>query len=302
MKKILFVALTLLVGASFSTAEAGKKKDKKKQARVEAPVQLNNRIDSLSYALGMTQSQGLLDYLAKQLEVDTTKLEPFVEGLKEGAQENIDKEKAAFFAGIQIGQQIANQMLKGINKQIFGEDTTQSISLKTFMAAFITSTTGKQGLMTMPEAEENTQRLMQQMKEETAQKVYGSNREAGEKFLEENKKQEGVIIRPSGLQYKILKQGEGLTPEVTDQVKVLYEGRLVDGTVFDSTAKHGGQPATLRPDQVIAGWREALTMMPVGSKWQLFIPYNLGYGEREAGQIKPFSALIFDVELVDIVK
>ena len=111
-----------------------------------------------------------------------------------------------------------------------------------------------------------------------------------------------MICLPSGLQYKVLKQGDGIVPQKTDKVKVHYEGRLIDGTVFDASSKHGTEPATFRPDQVIKGWTEALTMMPVGSKWQLFIPQELGYGERAAGQIPPYSTLIFDVELVGIDK
>ena len=91
-------------------------------------------------------------------------------------------------------------------------------------------------------------------------------------------------------------------PQKTDKVKVHYEGRLIDGTVFDASSKHGTEPATFRADQVIKGWTEALTMMPVGSKWQLYIPQNLAYGERQAGQIPPYSTLIFDVELVGIEK
>ena len=134
------------------------------------------------------------------------------------------------------------------------------------------------------------------------EKLYGANREAGRKFLEENKTKEGVITTPSGLQYKVLVKGEGQVPQKTDKVQVNYEGRLVDGTVFDASAKHGDKPATFRADQVIKGWTEALTMMPVGSKWQLYIPYELAYGERQAGNIKPYSMLIFDVELVGIEK
>ena len=132
------------------------------------------------------------------------------------------------------------------------------------------------------------------------EKLYGPNREAGRKFLEENAKKDGVITTPSGLQYKVLVKGDGQVPQATDKVLVNYEGRLIDGTVFDASTKHGDKPASFRVDQVIKGWTEALTMMPVGSKWQLFIPQELAYGERNAGQIKPFSALIFDVELVGI--
>ena len=100
----------------------------------------------------------------------------------------------------------------------------------------------------------------------------------------------------------MLVKGEGEVPQMTDKVQVNYEGRLVDGTVFDASAKHGDKPAEFRADQVIRGWTEALTMMPVGSKWQLYIPQELAYGERNMGNIKPYSTLIFDVELVGIDK
>jgi FKBP-type peptidyl-prolyl cis-trans isomerase FklB len=111
-----------------------------------------------------------------------------------------------------------------------------------------------------------------------------------------------VIVLPSGLQYKVLVKGDGEVPLEDQKVQVNYEGRLIDGTVFDASARHGDKPSEFKPNQVIKGWTEALTMMPVGSKWQLFIPYYLAYGNRSAGEIKPYSTLIFDVELVGIVK
>jgi FKBP-type peptidyl-prolyl cis-trans isomerase FklB len=125
-------------------------------------------------------------------------------------------------------------------------------------------------------------------------------KKAGVEFLKENATKEGVIVLPSGLQYKVLKQGDGAIAKATDKVKVKYEGRLIDGTVFDSTDKHGGEPITFSPNQVIKGWTEALCMMPVGSKWQLFIPQELGYGGRATGTIPAFSTLVFDVEVLDI--
>ena len=127
-------------------------------------------------------------------------------------------------------------------------------------------------------------------------------RETGEAFLADNAKKEGVVTTESGLQYKVIVEGKGEKPQATDRVKVNYEGRLVDGTVFDSSAKHGDKPLEFKANQVIKGWTEALTLMPVGSKWELYIPYDLAYGERDSGKIKPFSALIFTVELVEIVK
>ena len=302
MKKVLIVALTVLVSASFGTVSAKEKKNKKQKAVAVQPVELKSDVDSVAYAIGMVQTNGLKDYLVSQLKVDTAYMASFIEGLKEGSSDKIDAEKNAFNAGVQIGQQVANQMLKGINQQLFGADTAQTISLEKLMAGFITALVGDKGQMTMEEAQGNAHRLTQQIKDRAADKLYGDNREAGRKFLAENKLKDGVITTPSGLQYKVLKQGEGAVPQRTDKVKVHYEGRLVDGTVFDASSKHGSEPLSFRADQVIKGWTEALTMMPVGSKWQLFIPYELAYGDRNSGMIKPFSALIFDVELVDIEK
>ncbi len=134
-------------------------------------------------------------------------------------------------------------------------------------------------------------------------KVEGDkNLKAGEDFLAANKEKAGVVTLPSGLQYEIVKEGTGPKPTAEDQVKCNYEGTTIDGTVFDSSIKRG-EPATFPVNRVIPGWTEALQLMPVGSKWKLYIPAALAYGERGAGQdIKPNSALIFEVELLEIVK
>ena len=127
-----------------------------------------------------------------------------------------------------------------------------------------------------------------------------NNKEIGKKFLEENKAKEGVVTIESGLQYKIIKAGEGEKPKSNSQVVVHYRGTLIDGTEFDSSYSRG-EPATLGVNQVIRGWQEALQLMPVGSKWQIYVPSNLAYGERGAGgSIKPNSTLIFDIELLEI--
>lgn|SRR5574344_662761 len=128
-----------------------------------------------------------------------------------------------------------------------------------------------------------------------------SNYLEGKNFLELNKKKRDVITLKSGLQYKILVNGTGVKPTCTSEVKVNYEGRLIDGTIFDSSYKRN-KPATIRCDQVLRGWTEALTQMPVGSTWEIYIPQELAYGEREAGAIKPYSVLIFKVELLKIEK
>ena len=122
----------------------------------------------------------------------------------------------------------------------------------------------------------------------------------GEKFLAENAKKEGVVTTPSGLQYKILTKGTGPVPTASQEVKVKYEGKLLDGTVFDSSYKRSDPITKFRCNQVIKGWTEALTMMPVGSTWELYIPYELAYGDADQGKIKPYSMLIFKVELIGI--
>ena len=288
------VALALLVvGATFNSVNAQ-----------QIPP---TRIDSLSYSMGMAQTQGLKDYLVKQMKVDVNQTDDFVKGLKEGVNAGDDKHKAAYYAGLQIGQQIVRQMKPGINKELFGDDANKSISMDQFMAGFISGYTGKDGLMSMDDAQKLAQRLMDEVKTEALLEKYGDNKKAGEDFMAAQaklakKKKSGIVVLPSGLMYKVLTKGNGPVAKATDKVKVKYEGRLIDGTVFDGTEKHGGEPATFAPNQVIKGWTEALTMMPVGSKWQLYIPQELAYGSRDAGQIKPFSALIFDVEVLEIVE
>ena len=128
---------------------------------------------------------------------------------------------------------------------------------------------------------------------------YGANKEAGEKFLVANAKKAGVKTLPSGLQYKVIKEGNGAMPKDTSLVTVNYEGRTIDGKVFDSSYKRN-QPAEMRVNQVIKGFTEALVHMPAGSVWEVYIPQNLAYGEREAGEIKPFSTLIFKIELLKV--
>ncbi|MBR1933062.1 MAG: FKBP-type peptidyl-prolyl cis-trans isomerase [Prevotella sp.] len=261
---------------------------------------LKSDVDTVSYAIGMAQTQGLKSYLAMQMGVDTTYMADFIKGLNEGANAGDNKKQAAYFAGIQIGQQISNQMVKGINYQLFGEDSTQTISLKNFLAGFITATTGQKGLMTIDEANETAERLMKQIKAREMEKEYGPNKLAGEKFMAENAKKDGVKTLPSGVQYKVIKEGTGKIPADTSMVTMHYEGRLINDSVFDSSYKRN-QPYSVRCNQNIKGFTEALTHMPAGSTWEIYIPQELAYGERQAGQmVKPFSALIFKVELLDV--
>ena len=259
---------------------------------------LKSDVDSMSYAIGMAQTNGLKEYLVDRLGVDTAYLGEFIKGLNEGANAGDNKKKAAYYAGIQIGQQIANQMVKGINHEVFGEDSTKTISMKNFLAGFVSGTLGKEGLMTVEQAHTIAQDKMHQIKAREMLKTYGPNKEAGEKFLKENATKEGVKTLSNGIQYKVLTVGTGAIPADTSLVKVNYEGRLIDGTVFDSSYKRN-EPAVFRANQVIKGWTEALCHMPAGSIWEVYIPQDMAYGEREQGDIKPFSVLIFKIELLE---
>ena len=262
---------------------------------------LNNDVDTMSYAIGMAQTMGLKDYLVERLGVDTAYMDDFIKGLNEGANAGDDKKQSAYYAGIQIGQQIGNQMVKGINREVFGSDSTKTISLKNFLAGFISGTTGAKGLMTMEEAQQTAQTKMQQIKAKNMEKLYGDNKVAGEKYLANYKKEKDVKELKNGVLYKVIKEGSGEIPTDTSMVKVQYEGKTIDGNVFDSSYKNG-KPIQLRANQVIPGWSEALTHMPVGSIWEVVIPQDQAYAEREQGQIKPFSALIFKIELLGIEK
>lgn len=299
MKKILTLALALVVSASFSTIDAAKKKKDKKESKAEvvkAPVKLLSSSDTLSYTTGMAVTNGLIGYMQTQLGVDTAYMADFIAGFEEAVKGLDDPRQKARMAGVAIADQVSGRMLSGIKQEI--EGAPDSISNQLFFRGFSDALLGDTTVMTTAKAETVSRDKM----EVNRKAKVAALTEKGSAFLAENAKKEGVISLPSGLQYKVLKQGDGIVPQKTDKVKVHYEGRLIDGTVFDASSKHGTEPATFRPDQVIKGWTEALTMMPVGSKWQLFIPQELGYGERAAGQIPPYSTLIFDVELVGIDK
>ena len=288
MKKLIFVAVMAIAAAAFtgcgnSTPKASLKSD----------------VDTMSYAIGLAQTQGLKEYLVGSLGVDTAYMAEFIKGLNEGANAGDNKKKAAYYAGIQIGQQISTRMIKGINHEVFGDDSTKTISMKNFMAGFISGTTGKGALMTVDSAQNVAQTLMQSIKAKEMEKTYGPNKEAGEKFLAANAKKDGVKTLPSGVQYKVIKEGNGAIPADTSLVKVHYEGRLLNDSIFDSSYKRG-EPISLRCNQTIKGWTDAMVHMPAGSVWEVYIPQDLAYGEREQGIIKPFSMLIFKIELLEV--
>ena len=286
-----------------------KKEKKNKKGAVSADgnydltiPQLLTREDPITYIFGCSQSNGFMNFVVNQLKVDTANyMNDFVRGLMDRLEvDTLDKAKAAYNAGAQVATQIAN-----INQQFsadyFAAEPGKTLSSTLLAKAIINSSLGKTDISGEDAAKE-FQKKMEVRRAENKEAMYGANRLAGEKFLQENKLKEGVVTLPSGLQYKVLTEGTGEKPKVTDKVEVNYEGRLIDGTVFDSSYQKN-KPASFRLNQVIKGWTEALKLMPVGSKWEVYIPQELAYGDREQGnQIKPYSALVFTVELLGIEK
>ena len=192
-------------------------------------------------------------------------------------------EKVSYALGMSIANNI---MASGV----------QNLNVEEFVKAITTYMAGQEPAMTPAEAQQVLNDYFTKLQEEQTAALKAE----GEQFLAENAKKEGVVTLPSGLQYKVLQSGNGATPKASDSVECHYEGRLISGTVFDSSYQRG-ETATFGVTQVIAGWVEALQLMKEGDKWQLYIPYNLAYGERGAGaQIPPFATLIIDVELVKV--
>ena len=288
MKKLLFSAIIAVVAIVFSSCGNSTPK-----------ADLKNDIDTLSYAMGLAQTEGLKDYLVRGLGIDTTYIDEFVKGLNDGANAGDDKKKAAYYAGIQIGQQISNQMVKGINHELFGEDSTKSISMKNLMAGFISGTTGKKKLFTVEQAQGLLQSKMEAIRMKAVSEKYADNKKAGEAFLAKYAKQPGVKKLEGGVLYKVLKEGTGETPADTSLISVLYEGKTIDGKVFDSSYSRN-DTLNIRVNQVIKGWTIAMKNMPVGSVWEVAIPQELAYGAREQSSIKPLAALIFKIELLGI--
>ena len=286
MKKFgIFAAIVAAFGLASCTSQAPK-------------AVLNNEIDSLSYMMGISNTQGLDQYLTMQMGVDTTYMADFIKGVKEGIHMSSAKE-AAHLAGLQIGRQVGNDIVGRINESLFGNDSTQNLNKDNFVAGFISALEKKNGLPSMTEATSYVDTHAKSIKDKALEAKYAENKAAGEKFLAENATKEGVQTTPSGLQYKVIKQGKGAVPTNKNTVKVHYKGTLIDGTEFDSSYSRN-EPSSFPVTGVIKGWTEALTMMPVGSKWELYIPQELAYGSRNQGQIKPFSTLIFEVELLGI--
>lgn len=289
MKKVsILAAVAIATGLASCTAQAPK-------------ATLKTDVDSLSYAIGISQTNGLKDYLSQRMEMDTAYIADFLKGVNDAANKTSKKDQA-YLLGLQIGSQMAGpQAIKGMNHQLFADDSTMTVNKSDILAGVFAGVLNKDMKITPEEAQVLIQKMMESIKGKAAEKKYADNKAAGEKFLAENKTKEGVKTTASGLQYKVITEGKGEIPNDTCKVKVNYRGKLIDGTEFESTYTRN-EPFVTNVGGVIKGWTEALKMMPIGSKWELYIPQDLAYGSRDQGQIKPFSTLVFEVELLSIEK
>jgi FKBP-type peptidyl-prolyl cis-trans isomerase FklB len=201
------------------------------------------------------------------------------------------KDKVSYALGMNMGMNLKRQNVE-VNSDVLMQGLKDALS-------------GNKQLLTDDQMRETFKQLNQEVmarQQKVREEQLTKNKAAGEAFLAENAKKEGIVKLPSGLQYKVITEGSGPSPKATDRVSVKYRGTLIDGTEFDSTEKNGGAPATFRVDGVIKGWTEALQKMKKGAKWQLFIPGDLAYGERGSPpKIEPNATLVFDVELLDIL-
>ena len=253
---------------------------------------LKNALDSLSYMYGLGQGTNYSQQLAGA-GIDSSNIDQFVKGLLEGVKAADDKNKEAYFFGMSLGLQSSKSMVPNINYRTFGEDSTKTISVENLVAGLIKGLKDKTPSLTFQQINDIITEKDSLVKEE----YFGDIKKANKEFLVENAKKEGVKTTESGLQYKIIKEGKGAVPADGATVNIVFTGKLIDGTEFDSSR---GDTIPMNLNRSIAGFKEALSMMPVGSKWQLFVPYEIGYGTGAAGNIKPFSTLVFDIELISI--
>lgn len=295
MRKILTLAILALSGAAFALTPAKKPVKKTSKAPAAQAVELRTKADSVSYAAGMTLTRGLDGYLSQQFGVGPEQMDVFVAAFKDAIGKTHDPAYMARVAGAQVAKMVEERMYPQTSGEFRGTD--HPIDSLLFNAGFLAGVTGDTTLMSVTPAAKYFTAVADADKKQREENW----RKVNTDWLAENAKKDSVVVLPSGLQYKVLRAGTGEVATKDCEVTVKYEGRTIDGNVFDSSYKRNPQTTTFRPDQVIKGWTEALTLMPVGSKWELYIPASLAYGERQAGPaIKPYSTLIFEVELESV--
>lgn len=285
-RSMLVVALATTL--SFSAFAA--KKTKKNNKKVAQPVMVKPVSPAdFSYAAGVAQSASLAQFLAQRSGVDSAHIKDFVEGLSKEVSADEAAKLRALLASIDIKKQMP-QIVQSMNQQATGKGDTTYVDAATFLKGLT------EGLLkTNTLSADSATKIEQQQYDYYTQQLKTRNAD----FLKNYAKQKGVKSTPSGLLYKVIKEGDGAMPTDTSEVEVHYEGKLVDGTVFDSSYKRG-ETATFAVNQVIKGWSEAVKLMKVGAEYEVCLPYEIAYGERGTRGIPPYSTLIFKIELKGI--
>lgn len=260
---------------------------------------LKSDIDTLSYEIGFMMSPSeseLAGYLTQQ-GTDSAYVDEFIKGYLEGIKSADDKKKTAYNLGLQAGMQ-AKQQIPMIESQIFQGDSTKKVSVRNYIAGFTAN--AKQKKILKVNGEELTK---QTANAAIMGYMFGKQRTESDAFMAQKAKEAGVKTLDKGILYKEITKGTG-TEHCTanDSVTIKYEGRLANGDVFDTSERQPGGTVTLSLKNVIEGWKIAIPAMTVGSTWEIYIPYEQGYGERGTGPIPPFSALIFKVTLLGVAK
>lgn len=285
-RSMLVVALATTL--SFSAFAA--KKTKKNNKKVAQPVMVKPVSPAdFSYAAGVAQSASLAQFLAQRSGVDSAHIKDFVEGLSKEVSADEAAKLRALLASIDIKKQMP-QIVQSMNQQATGKGDTTYVDAATFLKGLT------EGLLkTNTLSADSATKIEQQQYDYYTQQLKTRNAD----FLKNYAKQKGVKSTPSGLLYKVIKEGDGAMPADTSEVEVHYEGKLIDGSVFDSSYKRG-ETATFAVNQVIKGWSEAVKLMKVGAEYEVCLPYEIAYGERGTRGIPPYSTLIFKIELKGI--
>lgn len=254
-------------------------------------VKMNDVKDTISYSIGMGRAVRLYKNQLPYDVIDSVTMKSFIKGFMDAAADPENMDKLAYALGFEIGCEEMSRAYVSLASNLFGEG--ESFNKSNYLSGFRDGLMDNWSIMSFEDADEISNRLYQYLSQQQYEKVRIEN----EAFIEEKAKEENVVKTPSGLLYQIIKLGDGgPKPTAESDVEVLYHGELIDGTVFDES----DEPVFLNLSRVIEGWTEGLQLMSVGDKYRFFIPYNLAYGEQGHSTIKPYSTLIFDVELVSI--
>lgn len=291
MKKLFFLAAVAAV-AMLSACKGGSTK-----------ADLKSDIDTVSYEIGMANTQGI-EFYFQQMGIDSAYIDEFVRGFIEGANVSDNKKKQAFYLGVMMGQNVNTQMIPSMEQRIFAGDSTQHLNTKNFLAGFIAgikkdstlSINGK--ALNAERAADDLNKRVEKIMGSILEKRYPEKKKVAEAEMKVYAKNAELKAIGDGVYYKVVKEGDGEKPKADGIAEVIYEGKLTNDTIFDSSEKmQPGKPVEMPVGGIIKGLQKALLQMPVGSVWEIYIPYNLGYGAAGSGPIPPFSNLIFKIDL-----